>query len=238
MAIAYNTSIVRDGLVVYLDAANPKSYPGSGNTWKNLISSNHNITLFNSPTYNPSIGYFSFDGVNQFATQSASSFNSGNGTMYTFEIWFKMRTLPISTYGSNGHIWGGQNGNNIVLYVNPAISGTSKLNMIYDDSRYIDSGHFSNGSILANTWVCWTVVGDGTTNKITHYINGVLDKFEGSVVSGQEIRNWPSSSRIALDSRWGTYSELDIGILKQYNKKLTSTEVMQNFEAAKRRYGI
>jgi hypothetical protein len=238
MAIAYNTSIVRDGLVVYLDAANPKSYSGTGSTWKNLISSNYNATLVNSPTYNSSVGFFSFDGTNQYANHSLPSFNSGGGTMYTFEVWFKMRTLPTAQYGPNGHIWGGQNGNNLVLYVNPAVSNQSTLNMIYDDSRYNGGNHFTNSTISANQWVCWTIIGDGTANTLTHYINGSLDKLNGPVQSDQQVRNWPSSSQIALDTRWGIYSQLDIGILKQYNRKLTSTEVMQNFEAAKGRYGI
>jgi hypothetical protein len=235
--VAGPKKIIDENLLVFLDASNEKSYPGSGNIWYNLISSNYNATLANSPTHNSSVGYFSFDGTNQYATQSLPGFNSGNGTMYTFEVWFKMRTLPTAEYASNGHIWGGQNGNNLVLYVNPAVSGSSKLNMIYDDSRYINSGHFTNGSILANTWVCWTIVGDGTANTITHYINGTLDRFEGSVVSGQEVRSW-GFGRIGFDSRYSTYSELDIGILKQYNRKLTATEVMINFEAARKRYGI
>jgi hypothetical protein len=40
MSIAYNTSIIRDGLVLYLDAANPKSYPTTGTTWFDLKGNN------------------------------------------------------------------------------------------------------------------------------------------------------------------------------------------------------
>ena len=36
MGIAYNTSMISDGLIVYVDAANPRSYPGTGNTWYDL----------------------------------------------------------------------------------------------------------------------------------------------------------------------------------------------------------
>jgi hypothetical protein len=232
--------VVRDGLVVYLDAANPKSYPGNGTTWKNTISVSHNAILVNGPTHNSSGGYFSFDGVNQYATHSLPSFNTGNGTMYSFEVWFSLITLPTAQYGSNGHIWGGRNGDNLVLYVNPQVSGTSRLIMVYDDSRYrtSGSGHFSNGSIGANSWVQWVIVGDGSNNTITHYINGKLDNFQGSVQSDQFVRNWPSASRIANDTRWNTFTNMDISILRQYSKKLTNQEVKQNFEATRGRYGI
>ena len=47
MGIAYNTSIVRDGLVLHLDAANKKSYPGSGTVWSDLSGNDRNGTLLN-----------------------------------------------------------------------------------------------------------------------------------------------------------------------------------------------
>lgn len=240
MGIAYNTSVVRDGLIVYLDAANSKSYIGTGTNWKNLISSTYNATLVNSPTYNSSVGYFSFNGTNQYANHTLPSFNSGSGTVYTFEVWFRMITLPTVEYGANGHIWGGQNGNNLVLYVNPAVSGSSRLIMIYDDSRYSTSGsgHFSNAAITANSWTQWVIVGDGSNNTITHYINGQLDNLQGSVQSDQFIRNWPSSSTIAYDNRWNTFTNIDVSILRQYNKKLSDLEVKINYEATRGRYDI
>lgn len=51
MGIAYNTSIVRDGLLLHLDAANVKSYPGSGTTWNDLSGKGSNGILVNGPVY-------------------------------------------------------------------------------------------------------------------------------------------------------------------------------------------
>ena len=150
-----------------------------------------------------------------------------------------MRVLPTSQYGSNGHIWGGEIGNDVVLYLNPASNGVSRGNMNYDDTRYGDSDHFTNGGFTADTWAHWAVVGDGTNHKIAHYINGQLD-FEGadnSIASSQRIKSW-GGTRIAYDSRWGTYSQLDLAIAKQYNKKLTAGEVLQNYNATKSRFGL
>jgi hypothetical protein len=51
MGIFYNTSIARDGLVLHLDAANKKSYPGTGTTWKDLNGNGNNGTLINGVGY-------------------------------------------------------------------------------------------------------------------------------------------------------------------------------------------
>jgi hypothetical protein len=236
MSVHGGPNTIEDGLVLYLDAANPKSYPGSGTIWTDLCGNGFNATLQNSPTFNSS-GYISFDGINQHATFSSSStFSTGNGTDYSFEVWFKMRTLPTSQYGANGHIWGGENGNNVVMYLNPASGGSSRGIMVYDDSRY-DTGHMTSSGFLANEWNQWLVVGNGTTNTITHYINGQIDRLDGPVLSGQEVKSW-TGARIAYDSRWGTYSELDLVSIKQYNKMLSPVEIQQNFNALRSRFGI
>lgn len=62
MAFHYSPKIVTSGLVLALDARNPNSYPGSGNTWYDLSGNGAHGTLINSPTYN-SAGYITFDGV-------------------------------------------------------------------------------------------------------------------------------------------------------------------------------
>jgi hypothetical protein len=80
-------------------------------------------------------------------------------------------------------------------------------------------------------------MGDASQDTIAHYINGELDKNFSAVISGQEVRGW-GDSRLAYDSRWGTYSELDVAILKQYNRLLSADEVKQNFEALRGRFGI
>jgi hypothetical protein len=80
-------------------------------------------------------------------------------------------------------------------------------------------------------------VGDGTNHKIAHYINGQLD-FEGgdnSIGTSHRIKSW-GGTRIAYDNRWGTYSQLDLAVARQYNKKLTAKEVTQNYNALKGRF--
>jgi hypothetical protein len=63
MSLGHGASIVRDGLVLYLDATNPKSYPGSGTTWKDLSGNGNNGTLVNGVGYtDANKGSLVFDG--------------------------------------------------------------------------------------------------------------------------------------------------------------------------------
>ena len=79
MGVAYNTSIVTDGLVLCLDAANAKSYPGTGTTWYDISGNNNNATLYGSPVV--SNGVFQFNGTTQYATVGSVNFASTNYTI-------------------------------------------------------------------------------------------------------------------------------------------------------------
>lgn len=225
-----SSDLVTDGLVVNLEANNLSSYPETGNKWYDLSPNSNNVTLRNNPTYN-SDGYISFDGTNDYATfDSEYSFSTGNND-YTFEVWFKMRTLPTAQYGANGHIWGGENGNDVVMYLNPQSGGVSRGIMVHDDSRY-NTGHMTSGGFEANTWHQWVAVADSANDKISHYIDGKLDRENGPMLSSQQDRTW-GGTRFAYDARWGTYSNLDLAVARQYNRQLTADEVAQNFYKGK-----
>lgn len=67
MAFSFSPKIVTDGLVLYYDAANPSSYPGSGNVIYDLSRNRNNGTLINSPSYDTTNGgSLIFDGTNDY----------------------------------------------------------------------------------------------------------------------------------------------------------------------------
>ena len=67
MATNGGPNIIEDGLVFAVDAANKKSYPGSGTTWADLAGSN-NGTLINGPTFDSGNGgSIVFDGTNDYS---------------------------------------------------------------------------------------------------------------------------------------------------------------------------
>ena len=103
MAITRNTflSNVAD-LIFYLDAVNPKSYPGSGATWNDLSPNRNNFTLFNTPTYtsNGTTGtYLSFNGSNQYA-RSVNAINFNAYSAVTIEIGYRPEFIDYAYWSS------------------------------------------------------------------------------------------------------------------------------------------
>ena len=73
MGLSHSPSIITQNLVLCLDAANSKSYPGSGTTWYNLIPGGVNGTLTNGPTYSSANGgVIALDGVNDYISLTNS----------------------------------------------------------------------------------------------------------------------------------------------------------------------
>lgn len=235
MSLSHSPKIITDGLVLYLDAANLKSYPGTGNTWNDLSDSGNTGTLTNGPTYSSSnAGYISFDGTNDYVLANNTSLNSKfSSTSVSHFTW----VYPISA----GQI--------------VAELGQTSINTAWHDCNIEinSSGAFSfstwhNG--LGNKVVSsnqsfnqWYYVGfsyNGTT--LTAYINGE------SIGTATFIRQAPYNNGTqthyalcAIDStNMGTlgYAGARISSFSVYNRSLTSTEVKQNFNAVRGRYGI
>lgn len=72
MGVGYNTSIVRDGLLLYVDAANPKSYAGTGSYWYDLTGNNFHINLYNSPTFDSENKTFTFNASDQYGAANGA----------------------------------------------------------------------------------------------------------------------------------------------------------------------
>ena len=87
MALQHSPSIVTSGLVLCVDAANPRSYPGSGTTWYDASGNGNTGTLSNGPVYTSGInGYFTFDGVDDLATFPSTT-STNISTTITASVW-------------------------------------------------------------------------------------------------------------------------------------------------------
>jgi hypothetical protein len=106
MAFNYSPRIVTDGLVLYLDAANPRSYPGSGTTWSDLSRGGNNGVLTNGPTFNSANnGSIVFDGTNDFIQCS-------NRT--TINLGLTIETVIKTTSSTSTKSYIGDASNNVV----------------------------------------------------------------------------------------------------------------------------
>ena len=221
-------AIVDSGLLLYLDGSN---YSGSGTTWSNLATSgaSYNATLFNTPTYSSSNGgYFSFlDTSAQYATAP----NLGSQSRWTLETW--TRTTASLTGKVTSII---ANQYNDITSLNFSLGTNYNLTNYNLSVGYFDGAWRTLTGITPqlNTWVHYIGTYDGTTIKL--YVNGALvDSFNysGTPTSGGEVRIARRWDNIIATSN---FYKGDIGVVRIYNRALTSNEVTSNYNAQSTRF--
>ena len=224
MGIDYNSIITIDGLVGYWDAANPRSYSGSGNTWYDLTRNGNNLTLTNSPTFNSS-GYFSTGSTGYFTGAGTSSIPTGNNN-YSMFLFARLSSWTDGRgFMSIGDFLVTNQSNAFRAY-----SSTLGILIHYWWGNDLISSN-NNGNIQNNQWFYAGVSFDGTTRKI--YANNVL------VASDTPTSHNVTTTTIQLAKTVTTeYLQGDISLAKIYNRALTPTEILQNYNATKRRYGL
>ena len=222
MGIARGPKIVTSGLVLALDAADKLSYPGSGTTWRNLASNNFNCTLTNGPTFSgTNMGSIVYDGVDDSATCSLVTSDANNVTM---ESWFKATTLP----GDRGLMLNG-NGGSSGYGLQFGACGTAGTTL-YVFFGGVSCNVVSYGTLVTNTWY-QAVYTRTTTPSISNilYINGISRSTNTS-----SNPNAPAGTTSIGDPGYPGY----ISIARIYTRALTATEVLQNYNAPKGRYGL
>ena len=250
MGIAYNSRVVVEGLVLALDAGNSKSYPGSGTTWTDLSGGSNNFTLVNPSYYS----YSSSNGGSIAFTRTLppTAEDGGYATLNTVGI------LTAGNYLHNNHtteVWFKSNDRNPTNYngtetVSVIATYTGFHNMWYYDStsyRYTIWGktagvnnnyELSFSDTSSGVWTQLVAVRNGTT--LTLYKNGV-SQTSGTITAGTEGTPSNNIIRIATANYGGDYSwhsNLNFSSLKMYTRALTATEISQNYNALKHRFGL
>jgi hypothetical protein len=224
MGLDHSPLIVTDGLVGYWDALNPRSYSGSGNTWYDLSRNANNLTLTNSPSYNSS-GYFSTGSTGYFTGAGTSSIPVANDN-YSMFLFARLSSWADGRgFISIGGFTVSNQSNAFRTYT----STLGNMTHYWWANDLISSNN--NGNIQNNQWFYVGVTFDGTTRKI--YANNVL------VASDNPTSHNVTSTTIQLAKTYATeYLQGDISIAKIYNRALTASEIVQNYNATKRRYGL
>jgi hypothetical protein len=223
MAISVRPSIVTSGLVLNLDAANMKSYPRSGTTWRDLSGLGNNGTLTNGPTFNSANGgSIVFDGTNDFVTGSDSSnfaFGTGN---FTVGSWF----FSLSSVGILVDLRSNSLGNG------PGFSDYFLNNKFY---LYWNSAnrYQSTGSIDTSKW--YNVVTTRQSSTVSVYINGILD---GTTTDNTNLTEGGFRLARNINTTGTGYLNGSISNVRIYNRALSAQEVQQNYNATKTRFGL
>ena len=216
MGIDYNNIIVSDGLVLYLDAANTRSYSGSGTSSNSLVGG-IGATLVNGVGFTSSNnGAFTFDGSNDyinFGNSSAVQQSSG-----TLSAWAK-----ASSPG------GGYRG---------IIAKQGAYGLFYTDSVLVaydwaaDAPRSTGVNIADNTWknVVLTYQ-SGVSNGTRIYINGV-SVLTTTITVLNQIRNLFGGA----EANAGQYAACQISSFNMYNRALTAQEVLHNYNTTKGRF--
>jgi len=218
-----NENIVRNGLVLNIDASKSNSYPGAGNTIYDLSGSGNTGTFVNGPTFSTSNGgSLFFDNVNDYISFGTAS--SVKPTQLTLACFFKINAI---------------NAPNVIVGKENGFSGAASYALVVQNGKLnfrIESGGIQDASYtFSNTSTYNYAVGtyDGSTMKL--YLNGSLVGTATTSVSIIYSDSYPLLMGYYANA---FATNMSIGSLKLYNRALSATEIQQNFNAMRERYNL
>ncbi len=216
MGTIYNPSIVRDGLVLHLDAANVKSYPGTGTTWSDLSGNGNNGVITGSVSYSTLFG-----GV----------LNTPGTTGNYINITLNLVSVDHTVMIASKYVNSSQNGR--------VLSGLSNNWLLgHHGSGNTRGDYYANGWVYSPTttggdvWGIYTGTGNIFTDTWELYDNAVLKASSNAGSQG------PNSLTIGRYGGNTEYSNAYVGVLMCYNRVLSANEIQQNYNAMKGRYGL
>jgi hypothetical protein len=231
MSVYSGPDIITDGLILYLDAANQKSYPGTGTTWFDL-SNNTNFTISGPDFVSTKPQHFSFSD-NQVDQIYKSSYSGFSGlSQLTCSVWVKFDSASLGCSLISYAVTGSDN--EYLLFYGGADS-PKRFHLWFDGTQLL-----VNYTITAGTWYNLTNVVNATQNIL--YINGAV--FSTLTKTGTSLAGGGycvfGQEQDSVGGGFATDQEL-VGDLNQvmiYNLALSSDDVLQNYLATKSRYGL
>jgi len=237
MGLGHSPLISTNGLVLCLDAANPKSYSGSGTTWSDLSGNGNTATIVNSPSYVSSGGgYFSFNGSSQYASIPYTSVLAPTSQI-TYEAFAYLANWNVS---NDMRILSKTETGGYQIGINEGIIGSGNVGSILwlgGAYRQVKVAR----TTLSSGWHHLAFTCDGRYFRM--YVDSVnVSTYDhGSVVSISYSNN--NHFLVGAEPGGGTtvagnYFSGRISSVKVYNRGLSASEIQQNFEALRGRFGI
>jgi hypothetical protein len=219
--VIYKT--VTDGLILYLDAANPKSIISGSSTWTDISKNRNSSTLTNGPTYNSANnGSILFDGVDDYVVCDQ---NTEMSNIFTISSIIK-----LTSRNTNGTIVGSSaNGADNVFRIIGDV-----LTCLFTESADVNNTNLIGATVLTYG-IFYHVTVTVNINTVTLYLNGVQD---ATTTVGFNIGSW--TQRMGIGRRSTTRDEWyfngNIATVQIYNRALSTPEIQQNYNATKNRY--
>ena len=213
----YSVPINTDGLLLNLDAGSLLSYAGSGNSWLDMSGNNNVGLLVNGPTYSGSgvTGALVFDGTNDYVTLGKDILS----TVYTISAWFML---------------GDQASNRMQIIFDSSYSGIL-MNKNGGEFYYKNvSSYLLNFSYSFNFNTWYNITAVNASNKKSIYVNGSL------VASIFDNSSYEPVNNFVIGSNSGNVEFLlgKVAGVIAYNRALTASEIYQNYDVLRTRYGI
>lgn len=235
MSFYYSPKIVTDGLVFYVDAANFKSYVSGSTVWNDISKNSNDGTLTNGPTFDSDNGgSIVFDGVDDYVNHG-DVLNFERTDSFSIDVWTKLDSISTTQILVAKWINKGYE----IFFLNPGKIGWTLANTGGGVNQIrVDSSNnaVSVGEIFN---LCVTYDGSSSTSGMKIYKNGSLlsvssiyNNLNSSISLVDEFRLGANSSGSPLPLNGNIFN------VKIYNKELLSTEVLQNYNATKTRFGL
>ena len=245
-------NINRKGLVIALDAANTKSYPGSGTIWTDVTGNGYNGTLTFGPTFdNEDNGNLDFDGLNDYVTVAGNSSNNNHAwtadgsvgsDLLCYEIWIK-------TSDSTGRI------------LSKPWNGSGRYNLSVEPNRFIltvGNGGSTEDSDSSSTLNYSSAINDNKWHQLVIWANNTQQGFYIDGGTDSDSKNHGLTGGVSnrgnntlpliimtLYAYGGTWAgetshaiEGKVAMFRKYNRVLSAKEVLQNYNSVKSRFGL
>jgi hypothetical protein len=222
-------SIPLNNIVVYLDAANPSSYPGTGSTWTDLSGQSNNATLYGVNYSSDNLGQFVFNGSGQYAG-IAPGFGYDYSAGVTVIAWAKFSSLSGGAWQRIIDFGNGTPANNIILCRNGG-GGSMVMSIEGVNDTALVPGEMT---IHWDQWAMYAMTADGSSWK--EWGNGALLSTQSntSLLPATVTRNNNYIGR----SNWSSDSYFmgSISMLLMYNRALSADEISSIYRATSWRY--
>jgi len=230
MSIEAPIKTISNGLVLHLDAGNNKSYPGSGTSWRDLSGNGNNGTTSGTPTFSSANGgSIAFDGTDDYV--SCPAFTGLGSSNRTIDVWFQIRSLPLSgTKRILSLVTDDTSTDTPALTIGYSTS-LSSLSAGFGGSPY--NGYVSNLNFTLSMWTNLTVTITG--NNIVVYKNTIS---VGSATNSGTVGSNPILHLGRYNNFYSQYADIIISNAKIYNRALSASEIIQNYDSTRSRFGL
>ena len=240
MGLGHSPRIVTDGLVLALDAGNAKSYVGVGNTCISLIDNNTSSLTNDVGFTSLNGGAFVFDGTDDYINLNNISSQNLDVVNTTVSIWFKLDSITSSDVQTLFD----RRSNSTAATFKIFFSQDSLSGILTEIKIRVQTASDDESVPIPNVTPTteWTnITGTYDGSDIKGYINGEL-KLNHTMPIGGDLVTGSTGRRMFLGARTNdSISRYFNGIISTtniHNRELTASEIQQNYNATRSRYGI